>query len=301
MTQANHNLIFEIASREKAQRELEAAQGQLMEASRQAGMAELATSVLHNVGNVLNSVNVSSSLVSDKVRGSKVASLAKAVKLMESHAQDLPGFFGSHPKGKLLAKFLSDLSQHLASEQKIVLDELASLRANIEHIKDIVTLQQGYAKGGGRTEKVSAGELIEDALRMSGASLARQRIRVLRECDPGLPTLAIDKQRVLQVLVNLIRNAQHACDESSQSDKRLVVRVAGAHGRINLSVIDNGVGVTSDNLKRLFTRGFTTRKTGHGFGLHSCSVAAQEMGGRLLAHSDGPGKGATFTLELPLQ
>jgi len=112
----------------------------------------------------------------------------------------------------------------------------------------------------------------------------------------------VDKHTVLQILVNLIRNAKYACDESTRSDKLVTVRIF-KHGNdgVNIQITDNGVGIPRENLSRLFSRGFTTRSDGHGFGLHSCLLATKEMGGALTAHSDGSGLGAVFTLVLPVQ
>jgi signal transduction histidine kinase len=114
-----------------------------------------------------------------------------------------------------------------------------------------------------------------------------------------VPPITVDKHKVLQILVNLVRNAKYACDESGRSDKLLTLRIEGAPGGVRICVIDNGVGIPAENMSRLFTHGFTTRVDGHGFGLHSGALAAQELGGSLRVMSDGPGLGATFVLELP--
>jgi len=181
-----------------------------------------------------------------------------------------------------------------------LLGELEALRKNAGHIKDIVATQQSYAKVVGVTETIEVTELVEDALRVNMEALARHDVRLVREFAPGLPAISVDKHKVLQILVNLIRNAKHACDDAARDDKRLTVRVANGEGKLKISVIDNGVGIARENLTRIFNHGFTTRKNGHGFGLHSGALAAKELGGALLAMSDGPGKGATFTLELPV-
>jgi C4-dicarboxylate-specific signal transduction histidine kinase len=178
--------------------------------------------------------------------------------------------------------------------------ELESLRKNTGHIKDIVATQQSYAKVVGVVETMQVTELVEDALRVNTEALARHDVRVTREFAQDLPAVSVDKHKVLQILVNLIRNAKHACDDAGHGDKRLMVRVANGEGKLKISVIDNGVGIPAENLTRIFNHGFTTRKNGHGFGLHSGALAAKELGGALLAHSDGPGHGATFTLELPV-
>jgi len=254
---------------------------------------------LHNVGNVLNSVNISSSLVADKVHKSKVANLAKAAALMQANADDLPGFFARDPKGRQLPAYLATLAEHLSGEQQEILKELASLRSNIEHIKEVVSMQQRYAKISGETEMMPIEGLVEDALRMNAAAMENHQIEVVREYSP-VPPVQLDKHKVLQILVNLIRNAKYALEDNDPGNKRMTLQVrANGHGTVKVMVRDNGVGIPPQNLTRIFEHGFTTRKEGHGFGLHSGAQAAREMGGSLTAQSEGPGKGATFTLELP--
>jgi signal transduction histidine kinase len=277
-----------------------AKQKELLETSRQAGMAEVATAVLHNVGNVLTSVNVSSSLMADKIKHSKVASLAKAVGLLQQHEADLGTFLTNDPKGKQLPSFLAALSNALLGEQHAVLEEIQLLQKNIDHIKEIVAMQQSYARVAGVSEPLDPKDLVEDAIRMNAGAFERHEVRIVREYDPKLPEITAEKHKVLQILVNLLQNAKYACDESDQPVKQITVRVTNGNARIKLSVIDNGIGIPPENLTRIFNHGFTTRKTGHGFGLHSGALAAREMGGTLLADSEGPARGARFTLELPL-
>jgi signal transduction histidine kinase len=161
-------------------------------------------------------------------------------------------------------------------------------------------MQQSCAKISGVTETIQVADLVEDALRMNAGVLARQEVKLLREFS-HVPPIVVEKHKVLQILMNLIRNAKYACDDSGRPDKQIKLRVAPTENGVGIAVIDNGVGIPSENLARIFTFGFTTRKGGHGFGLHSGALAAKEMGGSLAAQSDGPGLGATFTLELPLQ
>lgn len=289
----------DITERKRAEGELEGLNRQLVETSRQAGMAEVATSVLHNVGNVLNSVNVSCSVISDTVRKSRISTVNKAADLLRDHAEDLPTFLTTDPAGKKLPELLGKLAQRLADEQATVLSEAQALTQNVEHIKDIVAVQQSYARDlGGLRETIGLELLMEDALRMNGASLIRHRIEVLREFDET-PAVSLEKHKVLQILVNLIRNAKQALTDSPREDKQLVVRIAAHDGQLLASVVDNGIGIAPENMTRIFAHGFTTKKDGHGFGLHSGALAAQEMGGSLSVQSDGLGRGAVFTLALP--
>ncbi|MEY2407471.1 MAG: hypothetical protein QOF48_141 [Verrucomicrobiota bacterium] len=290
----------DITERKQAESMLEVAHKQLLDTSRQAGMAEVATSVLHNVGNVLNSVNVSATLVRDRLRRSKVANLGKAVALIQEHAADLGEFMTTDSKGKQLPAYLSLVAGHLASEQDAFIIEIDQLRKNIEHIKEVVSMQQSYAKVSGITETIKISELLEDTLRMSAESLSRHNVEVVREFEE-VPSMTVDRHKTLQILVNLVRNAKHACQDSGRDIKRMIVRVALAGKHVRISVADNGVGVSPENLTRIFNHGFTTKKDGHGFGLHSGALAAREMGGSLSVWSDGPDKGAVFTLELPLE
>jgi signal transduction histidine kinase len=273
----------------------------LLETSRMAGMAEVATSVLHNVGNVLNSVNISSSVISDKMRQSRIPNLGKAVALLREHQSDLPDFLTANGKGNQLLDYLHALAGHLTTEQMEMAGELALLTKNIDHIKEIVAMQQNYSNVFGICEMVLPADLVEDALSMNEASLNRHQIEVVRAYSKT-PAVNVEKHKVLQILVNLMRNAQHACSVSKRTDRRLTVRV-GLQGdkRVIITILDNGIGISAENLPRIFNHGFTTRRGGHGFGLHSGALAAQELGGALSVQSDGPGKGAEFRLELPLQ
>jgi signal transduction histidine kinase len=291
----------DITERKRAETETCELNRQLVVLSRQAGMAEVASSVLHNVGNVLNSVNTSLSVATDKVKQLKIDSLAGVVNLLKEHAEDLPRFFASHPQGKRLPTFLGQLAEHFAGDQRTVVRELTSLRNNLEHINEIVAMQQSYAISGGYIEVLPLDEVIEDALRMNSAAFERHGTRLIREFDPSLPPIPVDRNKMLLILVNLIRNAKYACDEGGNEDKRITLRTELDGERCaKILVIDNGVGILPNNIARIFEHGFTTRKSGHGFGLHSSALAAREMGGSLIARSDGPSCGASFTIELPL-
>jgi PAS domain S-box-containing protein len=292
--------VEDITDRKQAEADLASAHKKLIDASRRAGMAEVATGVLHNVGNVLTSVNVASSCVAEGLKKSKVPGLYKLVALMRENEADLGSFLMNGERGKQIQNYLVQLAESLTNEQAHALKELAHLQTNIDHIKDIVSMQQSHAKVSGVTEPVLITDLLEDALRMNSSGLARQDFRITREYE-STPVVTVEKQKVLQILVNLVRNAEHACDANGTAEKRLTLRVTTASDRVRVAVIDNGVGIPAENLARIFHHGFTTRKDGHGFGLHSGALAARELGGSLQVHSDGPGQGAMFTLELPLK
>lgn len=270
-----------------------------MESSRLAGMAEVATGVLHNVGNVLNSVNVSASVVEEKVSESKIVNLSKLAELFRRHSDDLADYLTNDPKGEKIPDYIQNLSNHLEGERQTVLQELEVLRKNIDHIKDVVAMQQSYAKVSGVMEAQNVVELVEDALRINVDSLTKSGVQMKREFEE-VPLVQMDKHKVLQILVNLIRNANHALQEQGGVDPCITMRVSDNDGMVKIECVDNGCGISSDNLAKIFSHGFTTKEHGHGFGLHSGALAANEMGGSLHVESDGLGKGARFVLQLPI-
>jgi len=292
-------ILQDITAQKNAAEHLKKLNTQLVEASRQAGMAEVATGVLHNVGNVLNSVNVSASLLREQLAKSQLQKLVQAANLLRQHDADTAAFLTTDSRGKLLPGYLIKLSDHLAAEQRSWQAELDGLGKNIEHIKEIVAMQQSYARMSGVTEDLKADALVADALSINEGALGRHGVQVRREYQ-DVELVRVDKHKALQILINLIRNAKYAMDASAKSDKILTMSIApSADNRVRIQVRDSGIGIPPENLTLIFQHGFTTKKDGHGFGLHSSANAAHEMGGSLTAQSDGPGQGAVFTLELP--
>jgi signal transduction histidine kinase len=286
---------------EERTRELKDTQSELLDTARQAGMAEIATNVLHNVGNVLNSVNISADLVSRKLRTSKAQGLGKAMQLINEHQGQLGTFLTQDEKGKLLPGYLNQLVDAIAIEQQSMTEELAQLTKSVDHIKDIVATQQSYAGANNLMEPLHISELLEDALRMNSGALTRHHVTVVKEYNE-VPQVMGDKHRLLLILINLISNAKYAMSDLSNRPRQMTLGVKIVEdSTLQISVKDDGEGIAPENMTRIFAHGFTTRKEGHGFGLHSCALAAIEMNGHLSAHSDGPGKGAQFTLQIPLK
>jgi len=290
----------EIARRQALETEVATLRQRSKGLSQQASMAEVATTALHNVGNVLNSVNVSASVVAHRLRESRIQNMSKALALFREPPDDLARFLAEDPKGRRLPGYLEALTEHLTTEHAELLREMEALTRSLEHMKEIVTVQQSYARKCGVVETLPATELVEDALRMNGGAFERHGVTIVREFA-DTPPVAVDKHKVLQILVNLIRNAKYAMDEQGGQQKVLTLGIRPRTERtLTITVRDNGIGIAPENLVRIFDHGFTTRREGHGFGLHSGMTAATEMGGKLTAQSEGHGKGAIFCLELPL-
>lgn len=291
---ANNRLMGEIDER----RRLEA---KLLETSRQAGMAQVATGVLHNVGNVLNSVNISANILRDSVVGSpRLKLLRQTIELMRAQGDDLPRFLNEDPRGKLVPRLLIEVVDQIFLARAEAVKELDQLAQNVDHIKQIVAMQQSYAKAGGVIESLQPATLFNEACRLAQASADRHGVRI----TPNLaevPDLETDRHQVLQILVNFITNAVQAVKIRPDGDRRIGLHLTHAEDRIRFVVEDNGAGIPAENLQKIFQHGFTTRKDGHGFGLHSGALAARNLGGSLHVHSDGPGLGARFTLDLPLR
>jgi signal transduction histidine kinase len=297
---ANRTAAAALQENEEVTAHLREAQSELLATARAAGRAEIATNVLHNVGNVLNSVNVSAGVIGSGLRNSRVTGLARAMQMMTANSGDLATYLTTDDKGRMLPGYLAAVSETLSREREDMLQELDRLIKSVDHIKDIVATQQSHAAAGQVIEPVQPSELAEDALRMQGTALARHQVQVVRDYEP-VPPVPLDRGRVLQILVNLISNAKAAMADQAGGESRLTLHVGLADGeRLRFSVSDEGEGIPPENMTRIFSHGFTTRQGGHGFGLHSSALAARQMGGRLTAHSDGPGRGATFTLEFPL-
>jgi signal transduction histidine kinase/HAMP domain-containing protein len=291
----------DITDRKKAEDELKEAQAELIESAHAAGRAEVAANVLHNVGNILNSINVSANVVTEKVVHSEIGNLGRVAGIVNDNVEDLGTFLTQHPQGKHIPEYLSEVARCLQNEQTEIVDRLQMLNDNVRHIKDIISVQQAYARIAGVEVRASLVKLVEDAIQINSTGLERHGIQLVREFEE-LVDVEIDKQRVIQILVNLINNAKDSLGLSAKDDKSMTVRIYRPNeDRCCIEVADNGIGISEENLTKIFTHGFTTKTHGHGFGLHSCALASREMQGSLTAHSDGVGQGATFTLELPFK
>ncbi|MCP5108091.1 MAG: HAMP domain-containing histidine kinase [bacterium] len=292
----------EIERRKVAEEALEKAyKGELVITARKAGMAEVATGVLHNVGNVLNSIGVTTVAMTKIIKNSRVSYLSNVTKALEDNVGNIGDFIQTDVRGKRLPEYIGRLSESLKEEQEHLLQRVEKLGGYVHHITDIINLQHSYSKTGGVSEPVLLNELMEDALRINMEALIRHSVAVKKEYVQSPPILC-DRGRVLQILTNLISNAKYALSRSPREDKFLTLSINKPEGgRIQIRVTDNGIGISEENLSHVFKYGFTTRENGHGFGLHSSAAVAEEMGGTLSVHSGGPGKGAVFTLELPFK
>ena len=293
LEKTNRKLTKEIEERDEIDR-------QMVELSHRAGKAEVATGVLHNVGNVLNSVNVSLGVIHEAIRDSRLTSFHKVATLINQQ-ENLGDFFSQDERGKSVPVYLKKLTEQLGTENTFVKDEIRVLLTHLKHIKSVVSMQQAYAGVSGLKEPVFVFDLMTDAELLASASLEKHMIEVERNYDE-LPQIMVERQKTLQILVNLLKNAKDAILGFRYRDRKLTIGIKMRNdNRIVISIKDNGCGISPDNQEKIFNHGFTTKEGGHGFGLHSCAAMARDMGGQLYGTSEGLGKGATFTLELPFE
>lgn len=300
LTESNTQLNNEIIERKKMEVKVAKLNNQLVIAARRAGMADIATSVLHNIGNVLNSTNTSVALMQENIDKSKARSLETVCDILSQHQNDLSEFFENDPAGKNIPQFLKMLSEELKKEKSELKSGTEALQKNIQHIKDIITMQHSVSGSLGVMEKISITDLLENAITINKTDTF-SKIEIVRQFKP-IKTVISDQVKLLQIFVNLIKNAIDSLLESDVEPKKLTLKVDEKDDKhFMVEISDNGLGIEKEIILKIFTYGFTTKDTGHGFGLHTSAVSAQDLGGLLTAKSLGKGKGATFILILPYE
>lgn len=292
-------IVRDETARLDAAKQLAETNRRLIAASHSAGKAEVATGVLHNVGNVLNSVNVSAELLRSRMIKSPVAHLSKVSDVICQHEANLGEFFTNDRRGQHLPKFLKELTKSFEADRDAQLEELKSLAGNMGHIKEIVAMQQSFAKKRRSVDTVHPVDLFEDAIKMNNVDLRLNGVEIVREFA-HVGAIETRKHDVLQILINLIRNAKQAVEMSEDSAKTIKLALTTDDKFVRFEVTDSGVGIAPENLMNVFQHGYTTKKTGHGFGLHSCANTANELGGAISVESRGHNLGATFIVELPI-
>ncbi len=293
-------IFIDISEKKKAERQLERLNRKLVKTAHLAGKAELATDVLHNVGNVLNSIGVTTELLFNQISQSAISSLPKVVDMLEEQTD--PGrFITEDPKGQMLPEYFKKLSDKTLKERSSLLEYAGNLKKYVEHVKMIIAMQQRYARMAGIEEVSPLAEVIEDAIRVNETGFSRHNVELMRSFEE-LPSVVVDRHKVMQILVNLLNNAKYAVSEARDTGGWIRVELVRPNDEtVEIAVVDNGVGIAEDNVVKLFSQGYTTKKDGHGFGLHSSANAAKQMNGELSVSSDGPGRGARFTLTLPFR
>ncbi len=295
-------IAMDITRRKKAEEELALLNQQLVVAARQVGMADIASITLHNIGNVLSSASVSTELLKENIEQPHYQRLFAIINMLKEKLPTISEFLTQDAKGKLIPSYLITLGEYIQKDVQKIDEEIVVLKKQIQHIKDIIGTQNNISHARGMTEKVLLGDVIESALQLSANSRKFKDIKITKDFEANF-RIVVDKTKLLQALVNLIQNAKEAVSANEESTPRqisIVIQKDQNNRHVEIKVEDNGIGILEENLTKVFSFGFSTKKDGHGFGLHSSAIAANEMGGSLSVESKGFGKGATFILTLPL-
>ena len=295
-------VIRHARERRKSTVEREALTQQLMESSRRLGMAEVASDVLHNVGNVLNSLNVSAGLIAQHIRDMPIQDVNRTSDLLAAHQDDIGTFLTQDTKGQRILGFLAQLGGHLRDQHTQTCIDLDALISQIDHVRDLIAAQDDVARATSIQEPVILKDLVETALATHSSELEKNQIALTRDYA-DLPQVITDKQQVSQIVANLIANATNAIGQQGQGAHRLTIKIKldeEQDNKLSVQVIDTGIGFPPDNLHRIFAQSFSKEGSGQGDSLHNNANTAKNLGGSLTASSDGKGLGATFTLELPV-
>lgn len=295
--EVNERLRGEIDERRRAETQLASLQSELVRTARAAGMSEVATGVLHNVGNVLSSINVASISLRERLSESRAERAAQAASMLVDHREDIGRFLTEDPRGVQVPAYLLALARHQSELNRELARDADSLCAFVSHVTTIIGTYQSYGRSSCVLERLPVAEIIEAASKIMRPSFERHGIAL--ECVvPENLCIATDRHKVLQIVINLMSNARDAVS-ALDSDRRVEIRVGSTGaGGARISISDNGVGISCDDLAKIFVYGYTTKADGHGFGLHTSANAARELGGYIHAESEGPGRGARFVLEL---
>ena len=291
------NRIISIKSKE-----LRETQKKLLETARRAGMAEIATSVLHNVGNVLNTAMTSSTILTELVNSSKISVFSRLIELIKEKEDKFGEFISNDPRGQKLPEFIIQINDALVYEYNVLSEKLKTISQSHEHIRAVISLQQSHAGISGVKESVELLSIVKDAAQLLGGSFQRHDIDINYEAAENLESVLLEKHKVLQILMNLFKNARDALKNCDREKRRIDVKISkSGKNKVAISISDNGIGISQENLQHIFNFGFSTKSSGHGFGLHGCANIAKEMGGAISVESEGKGKGASFSLVLPVE
>ncbi|KTD32323.1 Two-component sensor histidine kinase [Legionella moravica] len=293
-------IVMDIHDDKIAKEQIQELNQQISSTARRAGMAEVAAIILHNIGNILNSSNVSITLVKNRLCQQYKHKLLKVLEMILQHENDLVAYLSYDEKGKLVPTYIVSLSKLILEDYKKNLSEVNNLMNDLKHISQIVDMQKSVSGTSSLSEKVYLPEVIDMALNMSMTSPITESIEIVKEFEE-CPLVDTDKSKLLQILVNIIQNARDAVLHSQLTHyKEIILGIKKTDDVVYISVQDNGIGINPDNINRIFSFGFTTKVNGHGFGLHGAALSAREMGGSLQVESAGEGLGAQFILSLPL-
>ncbi len=280
--------------------ELHSTRDELVRKAHKAGMADLATGVLHNIGNILNSVNISTNQIQQTLRHSSLPDFKKANELLDRHKDNLEEFIIEDPRGKKLLKYYQKLEGPLETEHEKLKTHCKRLNQKVQLMIEVIDAQQDYARVGRLNEQVQLEQIVEDTLTLQAGSIDRHSLDIVKDFGETQPVI-VQKSKLIHILINLFKNAKEAMTDNLPHDKEITIRTYQDEEHVYLSISDEGEGIIPENRSKIFNHGFTTKSEGHGYGLHTCANYMSEMDGKIRVESEGIGKGAIFTLVFPKQ
>lgn len=282
------------------QEKIELLNKKLLAMARQAGMSDVATSVLHNIGNVLNSLGVSSSVLHDKIENISSTKLLNLINLIEDNLNDQYRYFSEDPIGKKLFQYIFLIAKESDVDKKSLLEEVDQISLHVKHIKYVVSMQQSIAKPIKMTSTIIVSKLIKQIIKRYSNQIDAHKIIVTQNYESELAILT-DQYKLEQIIQNVLQNAIESLIQNQSLYKKLIISTNSSNDQMLIKIADNGVGISADDINKIFNFGYTTREEGHGFGLHYSALAAKELDGELQVVSKGKLQGAEFILTLPLK
>jgi signal transduction histidine kinase len=290
----NEKLREEVDERRRTEKQLASLQAELVRTARAAGMSEVATDVLHNVGNVLNSINVASLTLREHLMASRAERAVLASTMLMDHQREI---LTEDPRGVQVSALLRALAQHQVDLNRELAREADTLCSFVSHVSTIIASYQSYGRVLTVLERVAVIEVVDSAAVTLGTSFEHDRTRFELSAGDN-PVIISDRNKLHHIILTLLTNARDAVRDVG-GERLVQVTVQSTARGARIDVRDTGVGISRDDLSRIFVHGFSTKPGGHGFSLHSSANAARALGGSLEASSEGPGLGATFVLHLP--
>ena len=279
--------------------DLVGAQKELVTAAHNAGMAEIASAVLHNVGNTINSVLISGQVISELLEaGRGLILFEKVANLLQE--QEERGEEGTTGKRREVSAAINWIYRTLVSRRDRIQGENDRLLSHVQDILGVLHEQQEYTRGDLRVlERVELNELIEETLQMKVSLFEEKRVEIERHYG-DLPNLQVEKPKLKRVIFYLLDNAREAIEEyRAAGEGKLVLSTSLVGSSIRVSLTDNGIGLDSSKQKLVFTQGYSTKQDYRGFGLHYCANVMKEMNGSIKIECKGEGNGAEVSVCIP--
>ena len=270
------------------------------------GRLEIVDTILHNIGNAINSVSAGVDTLYEHVASDRLIqrfnALARAVK---SHQADWGDYIQNDPQGQKVLPFMLALAEDFSTQNEQLVGTIERVRTRTLHIVDIVRTQKSFDNVRVTAKDIDLQQALLDALKLQQDSIDKRGIHVDIDCANAPAEIRIQESQFNQMLVNLIKNSIEAIDQLAQSGglseaPRIEIRAYVDDTFFNLDITDNGIGISEKDTKVIFTAGYTTKETGSGLGLHSIANFVAGSGGQIVPLSEGQGKGTTMRVRLRL-